>query len=144
MRESSITKLTTTVISAAAERKQCLLLGETCLAAYPRRWVQQCGMTSNIMYVMTCCRAHKEHRILHILSEATMATLDLRLYEYASRSFCTPSLLKIFEDVPLLELCTFYLLACQVTVTAGDSGFRGCVPCYPCEVCPALLIPFVC
>ena len=26
-------------------------------------------------------------------------------------------------DVPLVELCTLYLLACQVRVTVGDSTF---------------------
>ena len=46
-----ITKLKTNVISAAAERKQCLfilfyfLLSEVCLAACSRGWVKHCGMT---------------------------------------------------------------------------------------------------
>ena len=40
-----ITKLKTNVISAAAERKRCLLLGKVCLAACSRGWVQHCGMT---------------------------------------------------------------------------------------------------
>ena len=30
---------------AAAQKKQCLLLGEACLAVSSRRWVQHCGMT---------------------------------------------------------------------------------------------------
>ena len=40
--DEGITKLKTNVISAAAERKQCLLLGEACLAACSRGWVQHC------------------------------------------------------------------------------------------------------
>ena len=31
-------------------------------------------------------------------------------------------LLNYFEDVPWWSLCTFYLLACEVGVTVGDSG----------------------
>ena len=34
--DEGITKLKTNVISAAAEKKQCLLLGEACLAACSR------------------------------------------------------------------------------------------------------------
>ena len=30
------------------------------------------------------------------------------------------------EDVPLVELCSLYLLACQVRVTVGDSGLCCC------------------
>ena len=30
------------------------------------------------------------------------------------------------EDVPLVELCTLYLHACQVKVTVGDSGLCCC------------------
>ena len=40
-----ITKFDTNVTPAAAESKQYLLLGETCLAACSRGWVQHCGMT---------------------------------------------------------------------------------------------------
>ena len=40
-----ITMLRTNVISAAAEKKQCLLLGEVCLAACSRGWGQHCRMT---------------------------------------------------------------------------------------------------
>ena len=36
----------TNAISAAAERKQRLLLGEACLAACSGGWVQHCEMTS--------------------------------------------------------------------------------------------------
>ena len=43
--DEGITKLKTSVISAAAERKQCLLLGGACLATCSRGWVQHCGMT---------------------------------------------------------------------------------------------------
>ena len=43
--DEGITKLKTNVISGAAERKHCLLLGEACLAACSRRWVQLCEMT---------------------------------------------------------------------------------------------------
>ena len=35
--DEGITKLKTTVISAVAERKQCLLLGDACLAACSRK-----------------------------------------------------------------------------------------------------------
>ena len=37
--DEGITKLKTNVLSAAAEREQCLLLGEACLAACSRGWV---------------------------------------------------------------------------------------------------------
>ena len=37
--DEGITKLKRNAISAAAERKQCLLLGETCLAARSGEWV---------------------------------------------------------------------------------------------------------
>ena len=43
--EEGITKLKTNVISVATKRKQCLLLGEACLAACSRGLVQHCGMT---------------------------------------------------------------------------------------------------
>ena len=43
--DEEITKLKTTVISAAAKRKQCLLLGKACLAACSRGWVQHFGTT---------------------------------------------------------------------------------------------------
>ena len=36
-----------------------------------------------------------------------------------------------------------HLLACQVTVIVGDSGLSCCVSCYHCDVCRALLLPFV-
>ena len=39
---------------------------------------------------------------------------------------------------PRWSSCTMYLLACHVIVTAGESGLRCCVPCYMCDVCPAL------
>ena len=38
--DEGVTQLKTKVISAAAQRKQCLLLGEACLAACSRGWVQ--------------------------------------------------------------------------------------------------------
>ena len=31
------------------------------------------------------------------------------------------------EDVPLVELCTLYLLTCQVRVTTGDYSLCCCV-----------------
>ena len=40
--------------------------------------------------------------------------------------------------------CTLYLVARKVIVTVGDSGLCCCIPCNMCEVCQALLIPFVC
>ena len=43
--DDGITKLKTNVIAAVAESKQCLLLGEACLAACSRGWVQHCRMT---------------------------------------------------------------------------------------------------
>ena len=42
--DEGITKLKTNVISAAAERKPCLVLGESCLAVCSRGWVQHCAM----------------------------------------------------------------------------------------------------
>ena len=38
-------ELKTNVISAAARKKQCLLLVEACLAACSRGWVLNCGVT---------------------------------------------------------------------------------------------------
>ena len=56
-----ITKLKTNVISAAAERKQCLfilfyfLLSEVCLAACSRGWAKHCGMTLLLnIFVLFC------------------------------------------------------------------------------------------
>ena len=43
-----ITKLKTNVISAAAEKKQCLLLGEVCLAACSGEWVQYCLLLGEV------------------------------------------------------------------------------------------------
>ena len=43
--DEGIVNLKTNVISAAAERKQCLSLGEACQAACSRGWVQHYGMT---------------------------------------------------------------------------------------------------
>ena len=34
----------------------------------------------------------------------------------------------LFEDIPVVELITAYLLACQVIVTIGLSGLCCCVP----------------
>ena len=44
-REEGITKLKTNLISAAAKKKQYLLLGEVCLAACSKGWVRHRGMT---------------------------------------------------------------------------------------------------
>ena len=44
-RGKGITKLNTNLTSTVAEKKQCLLLGEACLAACYRGWVQHCRMT---------------------------------------------------------------------------------------------------
>ena len=54
--DEGITKLKTNVISAATERKQCLLLDEACLAACSRGWVQHCRMTLllNISCLCSC------------------------------------------------------------------------------------------
>ena len=45
------------------------------------------------------------------------------------KSYCRRlgSLFLCLCDVPLVELCTFYLLACQTRVTVGDSGPCCCV-----------------
>ena len=34
----------------------------------------------------------------------------------------------LFEDIPVVELITAYLLACQVVVSIGLSGLCCCVP----------------
>ena len=56
--DKGITKLKTKVISAAAEKKQRLLLGEACLAACSRGCVQPCGMTLHLnffcLFVCSC------------------------------------------------------------------------------------------
>ena len=44
-RDEGNTKLKTNVISADVERKQCLPLGEACLAACSKGWVRHRGMT---------------------------------------------------------------------------------------------------
>ena len=44
----------------------------------------------------------------------------------------------------LWSLCTFCLLAGQVTVIVGDSGLCCCVPYFTCNVCQVLFTPFVC
>ena len=41
----------------------------------------------------------------------------VRMYEN-----CVCMRMRITEDVPLVDLCTFYLHACQVRITVGDSG----------------------
>ena len=46
--DEGITKLKTNVIPTATERKQCVLLGEACLAACSRGWVRQ---TTTFMWV---------------------------------------------------------------------------------------------
>ena len=51
-----ITKLKTNVISAAAERKQCLSLGEAYLAACSKGWVRHCGMTLLLNVFCLCSR----------------------------------------------------------------------------------------
>ena len=64
-----ITKLKTNVISAAAERKQCLfilfyfLLSEVCLAACSRGWVKHCGMTLLLnIFVLFCLGSRQIQR----------------------------------------------------------------------------------
>ena len=44
------------MISASAEKEQCLLLGEVCLAAGSRGWVQPFGMTSLLNVFRSCPR----------------------------------------------------------------------------------------
>ena len=49
------------------------------------------------------------------------------------------------EDVLLGEfIYLVFFLAYQVTITVGDSGLFRCVPCFACDVCAALLLPFAC
>ena len=52
--DEGITNLKTNVISSAAKRKQCLLLGEACLAACCRGWAQHCGMTLLLKVFCLC------------------------------------------------------------------------------------------
>ena len=54
--DEGITKLKTNVNPTAAERKQCLLLGEACLAACSRGWLQHCGMTLLLNVFCLCSR----------------------------------------------------------------------------------------
>ena len=59
--DEGITKLKTNVISAAAERKQCLLLGEACLAACSRGWVKYHGITLPLNVFCLCMLSlHRE------------------------------------------------------------------------------------
>ena len=46
----------------------------------------------------------------------------------------------VHEAVTFVEV--IYLVLTRMPV--GDSGFFGCVPCDTCDVCGALLLPFVC
>ena len=59
--DEGITKLKI-VISAAAERKQCLLLGEACLAACSRGWEQHCGMTLPLNVYCLCSRQTRDNQ----------------------------------------------------------------------------------
>ena len=58
--DEGITKLKTSVISAAAERKQCLLLGKAYLPACSRGWVQHCRMTL-LLNVFVCVLARSRN-----------------------------------------------------------------------------------
>ena len=60
-----ITKLKTNVISAAMEKKQCLLLGEACLAACSRGWVQHYGMTLRLIVFLFVFSPDPETLSLH-------------------------------------------------------------------------------
>ena len=59
--DEGIMELKINVILAAAERKQCLLLGAACLVACSRGWVQHCRMTSPAFslhqHVKLCAKA---------------------------------------------------------------------------------------
>ena len=57
--DDEITKLKTNVMSAANEKKRFFWLGEACLAACSRGWVQHCGMTqllNDLAYVLAKVR----------------------------------------------------------------------------------------
>ena len=60
-------KLKTNVISADAEKKQCLLLGEACLAACSKGWVPPCGMTLllNVFFFLFVFSPNPETLSLH-------------------------------------------------------------------------------
>ena len=55
----------TNVISAAVKKKQCLLLGEACLAACSRGWVQHCGRTLLLNVFLFVFSADPETLSLH-------------------------------------------------------------------------------
>ena len=59
--DEEIPKLKTNVISAASEKKQCLLFAEACLAACSRWWVQHCGMTL-LLNVFNLCSHQIQRR----------------------------------------------------------------------------------
>ena len=53
--------------------------------------------------------------------------------------------LHFLKDVTSVEFkCTLCLLGCQMISIEGDLGLCCCIPCYMCNVCRALLTPFVC
>ena len=63
--DEGMTKLKTNVISAATERKQRLSLGEACLAACSKRWVQHCGMTLRLNVFLFVFKSNLEMLSLH-------------------------------------------------------------------------------
>ena len=71
--DEGITKLKTNVISAATERKQCLLLGEACLAACSRGWVQHCVMTllQSVFFICVLAKPRDTQSVQGIGAERT-------------------------------------------------------------------------
>ena len=78
---------------------------------------------------------------MHAIEPASVLCLAFQL-DAVSAELSLPLLL---ASLPTL-LCTWHLLACQVTVAVHESGLCCCVlwPCDTRHVCQALLIPLVC
>ena len=99
-----ITKLKTNMISAAAERKQYILLSEACLAACSRGWVLHCGMTLPLNVFCLCShqiqrcsvstgKRSRENWVDYIGKLVPVDTL-VRFYAHIDRrdrGFCTQS-----------------------------------------------------
>ena len=92
------------VISAGAERNECLLLGEACLTACSRGWVQHCGMTLllnvclcsyQIQRCSVCTGKRLRENGEYCIGKLVTVDIAVRFYAYIDRwdrGFCTQSI----------------------------------------------------
>ena len=76
------------MISAAAERMQCVLLGEACLAACSRGWVQHCGMILLLNVFLFVFSPNSEMLGLHREEEMFTVSFSLETVEVGSFRLC--------------------------------------------------------